>query len=109
MKLFNQERFYISFNRNNKGIVCVKSIVDFIYSLDEETKNSLDYPSVEIFSDNETFENNFICITSCENLSINLKDKDNNNFELDKYLLTAPVDLKDLKICIFCDIEYILV
>lgn len=109
MKLFNQERFYISFNRNNKGIVCVKSIVDFIYSLDEETKNCLDYPSVEIFSDNETFENHFICITSCENLSINLKDKDNNNFELDKYLLTAPVDLKDLKICIFCDIEYILV
>ena len=48
-KLFNQERFYISFNRNNKGIVCVKSIVDFIYSLDEETKNCLDYPSVEIF------------------------------------------------------------
>ena len=109
MKLFNQERFYISFNRNNKGIVCVKSIVDFIYSLDEETKNCLDYPSVEIFSDNETFENNFICITSCENLSINLKDKENNDFELDKYLLTAPVDLKDLKICIFCDIEYILV
>ena len=109
MKLFHQERFYISFNRNNKGIVCVKSIVDFIYSLDEETKNSLDYPSVEIFSDNETFENNFICITSCENLSINLKDKENNDFELDKYLLTAPVDLKDLKICITCDIEYILV
>jgi hypothetical protein len=109
MKLFHKERFYISFNRNNKGIVCVKSIVDFIYSLDEEIKNSLDYPSVEIFSDNETFENNFICITSCENLSINLKDKENNDFELDKYLLTAPVDLKDLKICIFCDIEYILV
>lgn len=109
MKLFNQERFYISFNRNNKGIVCVKSIVDFIYSLDEEIKNSLDYPTVEIFSDNETFENNFICITSCEHLAINLKDKENNNFELDKYLLTAPVDLKDLKICIFCDIEYILV
>ena len=92
MKLFSQERFYISFNRNNKGIVCVKSIVDFIYSLDEEIKNSLDYPSVEIFSDNETFENNFICITSCENLSINLKDKENSDFELDKYLLTAPVD-----------------
>lgn len=109
MKFFNQERFYISFNRNNKGIVCVKSIVDFIYSLDEETKKSLDYPSVEIFSDNETFENHFICITSCEHLSINLKDKENNNFELDKYLLTAPVDLKDLKICITCDIEYILV
>ena len=108
-KLFNQERFYISFNRNNKGIVCVKSIVDFIYSLDEEIKNSLDYPTVEIFSDNETFENHFICITSCENLSINLKDKENNNFELDKYLLTAPVDLKDLRICISCDIEYILV
>ena len=108
-KLFHQERFYISFNRNNKGIVCVKSIVDFIYSLDEEIKNSLDYPTVEIFSDNETFENHFICITSCENLSINLKDKENNNFELDKYLLTAPVDLKDLRICIFCDIEYILV
>ena len=109
MKLFNQERFYISFNRNNKGIVCVKSIVDFIYSLDEEIKNSLDYPSVEIFTDNETFENNFICITSCENLSINLKDKENSDFELDKYLLTAPVDLKDLRICISCDIEYILV
>ena len=109
MKLFHKERFYISFNRNNKGIVCVKSIVDFIYSLDEEIKNSLDYPSVEIFSDNETFENNFICISSCENLSINLKDKENNNFELDKYLLIAPVDLKDLKICISCDIEYILV
>lgn len=109
MKLFNQERFYISFNRNNKGIVCVKSIVDFIYSLDEEIKNSLDYPTVEIFSDNETFENHFICITSCKHLAINLKDKENNNFELDKYLLTAPVDLKDLKICIFCDIEYILV
>ncbi len=109
LKLFKQERFYISFNRNNKGIVCVKSIVDFVYSLDEEIKNSLDYPSVEIFSDNETFENHFICITSCENLSINLKDKEYNDFELDKYLLTAPVDLKDLKICISCDIEYILV
>ena len=109
MKLFKKERFYISFNCNNKGIVCVKSIVDFIYSLDEEAKNSLDYPSVEIFSDNETFENNFICITSCENLSIILKDKDNNSFELDKYLQITPVDLKDLKICITCDIEYILV
>ena len=109
IKLFKKKRFYISFNRYNKGIVCVKSIVDFIYSLDDETKNSLDYPSVEIFSDNETFENNFICITSCENLSIILKDKENNHFELDKYLLTTPVDLKDLKICIFCDIEYILI
>ena len=78
MKLFKKERFYISFNCNNKGIVCVKSIVDFIYSLDEEAKNSLDYPSVEIFSDNETFENNFICITSCENVSIILKDKEDN-------------------------------
>ena len=109
MKLFNQERFYISFNRNNKGIVCVKSIVDFIYSLDEEIKKSLDYPTVEIFSRDETFENHFICITSCEYLVINLKDNENNDFELDKYLLTAPVDLKDLRICIFCDIEYILV
>lgn len=109
MKLYKQERFYISFNRNNKGIVCVKSIVDFIYSLDEEIKKSLDYPTVEIFSNDETFENNFICITSCENLSIILKDKDNNSFWLDKYLQTTPVDLKDLKICISCDIEYILV
>ncbi|MEV9600233.1 hypothetical protein [Aliarcobacter butzleri] len=40
MKLYKQERFYISFNRNNKGIVCVKSIVDFIYSLDEEVKKN---------------------------------------------------------------------
>lgn len=109
MKLYKQERFYISFNRNNKGIVCVKSIVDFIYSLDEEVKKTLDYPTVEIFSDNETFENNFICITCCENLSIILKDKENNDFELDRYLQIAPVDLKDLKICIFCDIEYILI
>lgn len=109
MKLYRQERFYISFNRHNKGIVCVKSIVDFIYSLDEEVKKILDYPTVEIFSDNETFENNFICITCCENLSIILKDKENNDFELDKYLQIAPADLKDLKICIFCDIEYILV
>jgi hypothetical protein len=109
LKLFKQERFYISFNRNNKGIVCVKSIVDFVYSLDEEVQNSLDYPSVEIFSDNETFENNFICITSCENVSIILKDKEDNFFELDKYSLVTPVDLKDLKICISCDIEYILI
>ena len=109
MKLFKKERFYISFNCNNKGIVCVKSIVDFIYSLDEEAKNSLDYPSVEIFSDNETFENNFICITSCEKVSIILKDKEDNFFELDKYSLVTPVDLKDLKICISCDIEYILI
>ncbi len=109
LKLFKQERFYISFNRNNKGIVCVKSIVDFVYSLDEEIKNSLDYPSVEIFSDNETFENHFICITSCENVSIILKDKEDNFFELDKYSLVTPVDLKDLKICISCDIEYILI
>ncbi len=109
MKLFNQERFYISFNRNNKGIVCVKSIVDFIYSLDEEIKKSLDYPTVEIFSNDETFENNFICITSCKHLAINLKDKEDNNFELDKYLQTTPVDLKNLRIHIFCDIEYILV
>ena len=109
MKLFKKERFYISFNCNNKGIVCVKSIVDFVYSLDEEVQNSLDYPSVEIFSDNETFENNFICITSCENVSIILKDKEDNFFELDKYSLVTPVDLKDLKICISCDIEYILI
>ena len=108
-KLFKQERFYISFNRYNKGIVCVKSIVDFIYSLDEEAKNLLDYPSIEIITEDKTFENNFICITFCENLSINLRDKNNNNFELDKYLLTSPVDLKDLKICISCDIEYLLV
>ncbi|RXI28889.1 hypothetical protein CP964_14610 [Arcobacter defluvii] len=109
MKLFNQERFYISFNRNNKGIVCVKSIVDFIYSLDEEIKKSLDYPTVEIFSRDETFENNFICITSCENLSVNLKDKENSDFQLDEYLRTTTVDLKNLKICISCDIEYILI
>lgn len=109
LKLFKQERFYISFNRYNKGIVCVKSIVDFIYSLDDETKNSLDYPSVEIITEDRTFENNFICITSCEDLVINLRDKENNHFELDKYLLTTPVALKDLRICIFCDIEYILV
>ncbi len=108
-KLFNQERFYISFNRYNKGIVCVKSIVDFIYSLDDKTKNSLDYPSVEIITEDKTFENNFICITSCENLSIILKDKENNHFELDKYLLTTPINLKDLNICISCDIEYILI
>lgn len=109
IKLFKKERFYISFNRYNKGIVCVKSIVDFIYSLDDETKNSLDYPSIEIITEDKTFENNFICITSCENLSIILKNKENNHFELDKYLLTAPVDLKDLNICISCDIEYILI
>lgn len=109
MKLYRQERFYISFNRNNKGIVCVKSIVDFIYNLDEEVKKTLDYPTVEIFSNDEIFENNFICISCCENLSIILKDKENNDFELDKYLQIAPADFKDLKICIFCDIEYILV
>ena len=109
MKLYKQERFYISFNRHNRGIVCIKSIVDFIYSLDEEVKKTLDYPTVEIFSDNETFENNFICITCCKNLSIILKDKENNDFELDKYLLNTPFDLKDLKICITCDIEYILI
>ena len=109
MKLYKQERFYISFNRHNKGIVCVKSIIDFIYSLDEEVKKTLDYPTVEIFPDNETFENNFICITSCENLSINLKDKENSDFQLDEYLRTTPVDLKNLKICISCDIEYILI
>lgn len=109
MKLYRQENFYISFNRHNKGIVCVKSIIDFIYSLDEEVKKTLDYPTVEIFPDNETFENNFICITCCENLSIILKDRENNDFKLDKYLLNTPFDLKDLKICIFCDIEYILV
>ena len=109
MKLYRQERFYISFNRNNKGIVCVKSIVDFIYNLDEEVKKTLDYPTVEIFSNDEIFENNFICISCCENLSIILKDKENNDFELDKYLQIAPADFKDLKICIFCDIEYILI
>ncbi|MEV9600232.1 hypothetical protein [Aliarcobacter butzleri] len=75
----------------------------------KKLKKTLDYPTVEIFSDNETFENNFICITCCENLSIILKDKENNDFELDRYLQIAPVDLKDLKICIFCDIEYILI
>ena len=110
MKLFKKDRFYISFNRYNKGIVCIKSIVDFLYSLDEETKNSLDYPSVEIITKDKIFDNNFICITSCENLSIILKDKEDNQFNLiDKYLLIAPISLKDLKICISCDIEYILV
>ena len=77
--------------------------------MDKEIKKSLDYPTVEIFSNDETFENNFICITSCENLSIILKDKYNNSFELNKYLQTTPVNLKDLKICIFCNIEYILI
>ena len=38
LKLYKEERFYISFNRYNKGIVCIKSIVDFIHSLDEEKK-----------------------------------------------------------------------
>ena len=109
IKLFKKERFYISFNRNNKGIVCVKSIVDFIHNLDEEKKKLLNYPSVQILSNEEVFENNFICITSCEDLVINLRDKENNYFELDKYLLTTPVDLKNLIICISCDIEYILI
>ena len=109
LKLYKEERFYISFNRYNKGIVCIKSIVDFIHSLDEEKKKLLNYPSVQILSNKEVFENNFICITSCENLSIILIDKEDNFFELDKYLLTTPVDLKDLTICISCDIEYILI
>ncbi|MCT7566132.1 hypothetical protein N5T96_07250 [Aliarcobacter butzleri] len=109
LKLYKEERFYISFNRYNKGIVCIKSIVDFIHSLDEEKKKLLNYPSVQILSNEEVFENNFICITSCEDLVINLRDKENNYFELDKYLLTTPVDLKNLIICISCDIEYILI
>ena len=109
LKLYKEERFYISFNRYNKGIVCIKSIVDFIHSLDEEKKKLLNYPSVQILSNKEVFENNFICITSCEDLVINLRDKENNYFELDKYLLTTPVDLKNLIICISCDIEYILI
>ena len=109
LKLYKKERFYISFNRYNKGIVCIKSIVDFIHSLDEEKKKLLNYPSVQILSNKEVFENNFICITSCEDLVINLRDKENNYFELDKYLLTTPVDLKNLIICISCDIEYILI
>ncbi|MCT7644586.1 hypothetical protein [Aliarcobacter butzleri] len=109
IKLFKKERFYISFNRYNKGIVCIKSIVDFIHNLDEEKKKLLNYPSIQIISNEEVFENNFICITSCENLSIILIDKENNYFELDKYLLTTPVDLKNLTICISCDIEYILI
>ncbi|WP_152057090.1 hypothetical protein [Aliarcobacter butzleri] len=109
IKLFKKERFYISFNRYNKGIVCIKSIVDFIHNLDEEKKKLLNYPSIQIISNEEVFENNFICITSCENLSIILIDKENKHFELDKYLLTTPVDLKNLTICISCDIEYILI
>ena len=77
--------------------------------MDEEKKKLLNYPSVQILSNEEVFENNFICITSCEDLVINLRDKENNYFELDKYLLTTPVDLKNLIICISCDIEYILI
>ena len=71
LKLYKEERFYISFNRYNKGIVCIKSIVDFIHNLDEEKKKLLNYPSVQILSNKKVFENNFICITSCEDLVIN--------------------------------------
>ena len=50
MKLFAQEKIYLSFNRNNKGIICITSIVGFIYSLDEDIRKSLEYPSAQLFS-----------------------------------------------------------
>ena len=50
MKLFAQEKIYLSFNRNNKGIICIAAIVDFIYSLDEDIRKSLEYPSAQLFS-----------------------------------------------------------
>ena len=50
MKLFAQERIYLSFNRNNKGIICIPAIVDFIYRLDEDIRKSLEYPSAQLFS-----------------------------------------------------------
>ena len=110
MKLFAEERFYISFNRNNKGIACIKSIVDFIYSLDENNRKNLTYPSLELFSNEEIFQNDFVCITSCKKLNVTLNDISNNQYDLlNRYFRTPPVRLKDLIITISCDIEYFLV
>ena len=110
MKLFAQERIYLSFNRNNKGIICIPSIVDFIHSLDEDIRKNLEYPSVKLLSQEKKFDNRFICITSNEKLTIGLADIHGNNYELlSRYFKTPPAQLKDLIISINCDIEYILV
>ena len=110
MKLFAQERIYLSFNRNNKGIICIPAIVDFIYNLDEDIRKNLEYPSVQLLSQEKQFDNRFICITSNEKLTIGLADIHGNNYELvARYFKTPPVQLNDLIICINCDIEYILV
>ena len=110
IKLFAQEKIYLSFNRNNKGIICIAAIVDFIYSLDENIRKNLEYPSVQLLSQEKQFDNRFICITSNEKLTIGLADIHGNNYELlGKYFKTPPVQLNNLIICINCDIEYILV
>ena len=110
MKLFAQEKIYISFNRNNKGIICIPTIVDFIYSLDEEIRKNLEYPSVQLLSQEKQFDNRFICITSNEKLTIGLADIHGNTYKLlARYFKTPPVQLNNLIICINCDIEYILV
>ena len=110
IKLFAQEKIYLSFNRNNKGIICIAAIVDFIYSLDENIRKNLEYPSVQLLSQEKQFDNRFICITSNEKLTIGLADIHGNTYKLlARYFKTPPVQLNNLIICINCDIEYILV
>ena len=110
IKLFAQEKIYLSFNRNNKGIICIAAIVDFIYSLHENIRKNLEYPRVQLLSQEKQFDDRFLCIISNKKLTIGLADIHGNNYELlARYSKTPPVQLKDLIICINCDIEYILV
>lgn len=107
IKLLKKDRFYLSFNRDNKGIVCIQSLVDFMHGLDENRRKSVDYPVVKIIS-NEDFSDKFLCITSCKNINIIFRNEENKVFTFkDDYLSNPPVDLKNLEILISCDIEYI--
>ncbi len=110
IKPFVEDNIYISFNRNNKGVISMKSIVDFIFALDENVKRKLEYPSIELISQNGFFENNFICIKSFEKIVLELKDTSGNNYELlENHLKAPPIQLKNMIIYINCDIEYLFV
>jgi hypothetical protein len=112
MKLYVQGGVYISFSKNNRGFICIKSIVDFLYTLNENDRKNVDYPSIELICSSleHSFENHFIYIQSCTNLTINLEDNSGNIYELlGRYFKNPPVDLKNLTININGNIQYILI
>ena len=111
MKLYVEGQVYISFTRNNRGFICIKSIVDFLHNLNESDRKNIDYPAIElIYSTQEQLYNHFISIQSTTNLTINLEDSSGNIYELlGRYFKNPPVDLKNLTININGNIQYILI